>query len=190
MAKPAAPPGAVDLSMLVDVARDSVDKAWTREGTSLVSPAGVERARLQVPHIPPEEYELTLIVQKRGTAATGGVHVGLVAGGAQFTVAIDVVDGQTVGIGTLDGKTADANESTVRNSKVFTDDKPKVLVFQVRKDGIAMTCDARPVLSWKGAYHRCGVHPVNVVPNPQALFLVSRNAELAFSRMTLVPLRN
>jgi hypothetical protein len=180
--------GAVDFLKTVDVARDSIDRPWTREGAALVSPPGAPTARLQLSPPPTEEYELRLVVQKRGVAKTGGLNVGLASGRAQFTIAIDITDGSTMGIGTLDGKPGDGNESTVRNNKIFVDDKPKALVIQVRKGGLQMSCDGRPVFTWKGDINRGGVHPVNQVPNRQALFFASKSAELVFTQIVLVPL--
>lgn len=178
--------GAVDLLKLVEVDKDAIGGSWTMEKDGLTSAAtGV--SRVQIPYVPPEEYDITCVVQKK----TGGswFHIGIVVGGLQTTVMMDGFDGSTIGIAMLDGQPGASNESSKKASKVFADNKQRTLLLQVRADGLTLLGDGKPLWSWKGDYKRVSLNPALVVPIKDALFLTSNASSMVVSKLLLVPVR-
>jgi len=49
----------------VDLAQDTVEGDWILEGTSLISSPG-QHVRLQLPVLPPEEYDLKVVLTRVG----------------------------------------------------------------------------------------------------------------------------
>ncbi|MGH2690166.1 MAG: hypothetical protein ACRDKW_15375, partial [Actinomycetota bacterium] len=90
----------IDLLKLVDPAKDSVQGAWRFEGTALVT--GPARfSRLQIPYVPPAEYDLRAVVERKD--GSNSIVFGLVAGGRQFCFVLDAFERDTAsGIDLID----------------------------------------------------------------------------------------
>lgn len=171
----------VDLLKLIDLNKDSVKGDWKYVGQNLVSPP-VAFARIQIPIIPPEEYDLKILVALK--SGTGSLNVGLVGGNAQFQHG---VNDSIAGIDLLDGKLANANETTYKG-KIFSDEKVRAFVYRIRKDGVSVSVDEKVINAWKGDYKRLTLYPDWVIPHKKALFIGAYNAEYQISQVTLTPI--
>jgi hypothetical protein len=173
---------AVDLLAWIDPAECSIPSRsrWSFKGRVLVS--GEQRddmrfTRLQIPCIPPAEYDLTTVVECR--KAGGPFAVGLVAGGRQFAVA---VDGVSVAAGLFGGKDSKELASRYPGSRLawtgapFAEGKPSTVVCSVRRASLRVTVNGQVAIDWKGPPWAEAAPAVEWdVPNKQCLFLVSRD---------------
>jgi hypothetical protein len=185
--KPIRPQDAIDLLALVDLEKDQVSGEWQKDGNQLISPKEYG-ARLELPYQPPEEYELTVIVEPLDEPH--GLLLGQRSGGQRFATlihypangkgpsqsALENIDDQNVG-----------NASTVRR-EVLVKDRPSQIVCTVRKDSVSVTCDGHELLNWRGDAKRLSLSDYWKTPNETALFLGAYDCRYRFSRVTLTPL--
>ncbi|HXX92656.1 MAG TPA: hypothetical protein VEN81_03425, partial [Planctomycetota bacterium] len=150
----------VNLISLIDADLDSVVGDWSVQGGKLGSPKRSRPPRmhlLQIPYVPPEEYDLTLVIESKGPfdpkGDTTSVDFGLPWGEIRPAVVLDGWDGTVRGLSLIDGKNASENETTGR-TRIFTDGTPHTVVCSVRKAGIAVTVDGKSILDWKGEAKR------------------------------------
>lgn len=185
-AKPSSPV-AIDLLSRIDLERDVVKGDWQFDSGQLSSPPDVNQARVQIPVEPPAEYKLRMVVMRGGHGKYTTLGIGLVGGGRQFYVLLDSsVEGGSLGLDMLDGKSWNQNSSTRRVS-VFTDGVPAEVVCTVRESGLSVQVDGREVLEWKGDYNRLSMYRAWEVPNKQQLFL-GTDCNYVISQLTLSPL--
>ena len=185
MAGPAGPAaGAVDLLRLIDPKRDGVLGDWAMNGKTLVCNRPMVCARLQVPYEPPEEYDITAVVER--TEGDTSLYIGVAGAAFQAYVAVDDWHGTLTGIGYVDGRTTKDNE-TAAPGKRFTNGKPSTVVVAVRKDGITVTVDGKKVTAFKGATTRLSIAPLLAVPNRRALFVGATDSRYVFSKLQLTP---
>jgi serine/threonine protein kinase len=178
----AAPAGsAVDLLALVDPAKDAVDGTWTRDASGLRSAAG-EHVRLQLPYLPPDEYDLRVSLT-RGSSADG-LAFGLARGGAQWTVFVDKLpsEGGHTGLEKLDG----GQHTLVRGMQVAAGESA-TFEFRVRKAGIAVLKNGAPLFQWQGATSRLSNFERWSVPDKRTLFLGHWQSEVTYTAVQLVP---
>jgi len=71
----------VDLLMLIDANRDAIAGKWSSKGKTLVSPPN-QLDRLQIPYIPPDEYDLLVVVERKEGNDTISIVPPWVIGGA------------------------------------------------------------------------------------------------------------
>ena len=185
-AKPSSPV-AIDLLSRIDLERDVVKGDWQFDSGQLSSPPDVNQARVQIPVEPPAEYKLRMVVMRGGHGKYTTLGIGLVGGGRQFYVLLDSsVEGGSLGLDMLDGKSWNQNSSTRRVS-VFTDGVPAEVVCTVRESGLSVQVDGREVLVWKGDYSRLSMYRAWEVPNKRQLFL-GTDCNYVISQLTLSPL--
>jgi hypothetical protein len=160
-------PGAVDLLAMVDPKRDLVG-AWRVEKGLLVGPEA--HGKLQVPYAVPQEYDLVFVTRK--VKGTWGLAAVLMYGAHRFMAYVDGIDGATTGLHGFDGHYDATPNETQSRGNVFTDDKPRTLVFSVRKSRFMLHIDGKRMVDWRNAdYKRVGVWPDNDVPNTRAIGL-------------------
>lgn len=177
-------PRAVNLLRLIDPKRDTVQGEWKLEGGALLCVRKLPWARLQIPYIPPDEYDLTLVAERQ--EGLEAINIGLARGATLFHVVLDgfAFKGLQSGLSTVDGKWADANETTVKG-QLFTNGTPSTVVCSVRKEGVKVTVDGRKVIDWTGEYKRLGnIKPLEM-PEPRALYIHSYQCVYRFSRYEL-----
>ena len=176
--------GVVDLLKLIDPARDTVEGTWTLEKGVLVCAEKRSWARLQIPYIPPDEYDLTIVAER--VEGLEAINIGLVRGEAQFHSVVDGWKATMSGLSTVDGKWANRNETT-RRGQLLKNGRSSVVVCSVRKEGVSMTVDGNLIFDWKGDYSRLGnIRPLTV-PYRRALYINSFYCVYRFSKMTLKP---
>jgi hypothetical protein len=171
-----------DLLDLIEAPKDAVAGVWGFQDRALIT-SGVAWGRLQVPCLPPEEYDLALrVTRKRGVSS---FHVGLVQDGHQGMIVFDGEDGRTSWISLSTGSETD-NE-TLTPGKVLKWNRETRLVISVRKDRIAVAADGKPVLEWKGNGSRHAFPAGWNVPQAKALFLGSSDSVFRIDEATLIP---
>jgi hypothetical protein len=177
--------GPINLLRLVNPKLDAVSGQWRAEGRSL-SCSAADAARLLLPYQPPEEYDLTVVLTRR--SGSDAACIGLVGGGTQFGATLD-------GLSTQGGLTClesyeggiDKNPTAVRGKLLLTGTQPHTIVCAVRKKGVTLTVDSKPVIAWEGDFKRLSLNPAWKVPDARALFLGAWGVEFTFSRVELVP---
>ena len=175
--------GPADLLNLIDPQRDGVKGTWLRNGADLVSLAD-EYSRIQIPYMPPDEYDLEISVTREDGNDTFGI--GLVMGEHQAMIALDSYSPKVTGLHTLDGKKANVNESTRRVDALKLKTRSKLLC-SVRKDKITLTCDDKTILDWSGDPNRLAVQSAFAVPNNRVLFLASMRSVFTIDKIVLTP---
>lgn len=179
----------VDLLAIVDPARDSsLEGEWQlREGMLISPPKG--KAWLQIPYVPPDQYDLTLAVER--ITGVQSVRLGLVLGGRQCFAKIDAwpAAGTTV---TCLADLSEENHSQVRQSPVIPPGKLVDLVCEVRKvandHAVRVTCDGEELLEWAG---RAGQLPQagDWVPTEGSiLFLGSHDSVFHVTKLEITPI--
>ena len=162
------PPGTVDLLSLVDVERDAVKGQWEMVDGVLLSPAGVNQARLQLSHAVPEEYRLTVVAERRLYNRYPTLGLGLVVGQRQCYCLIDCEERGGGGLDQVDGKSWNKNPTFWR-SKNLQDAAPSTIVCEVRRGRITVRVDERQVVDWRGDFSRLSLYPAWKVPDRAAL---------------------
>jgi hypothetical protein len=159
--------GPIDLLALVEPARDAVRGTWRLAKGVLESPEeGL--ARIQIRYLPPPEYRLELTAERTGRPEA--LEIGLKTGARQFVVCLDGFGGGRSGLYFLDNRQYFENE-TAHKGQLFADGRPHTILCEVRKDGVTVQCDARPVIHWQGAAERLTLTPQAGIPDERLLFL-------------------
>ena len=146
---PPPPPASIDLLSLIDVQRDTYLGQCTREGTSLVTSGAI----VQIPYVPPEEYEFLAVV--RQVSGYANCLLGIVVGGRQCLAVFDGFPPECMsGLQVCDGmQLPDCKE--VHRGRVIPPDVPVALRCQVRKQDseryeVRMFCEDREIFKWQG----------------------------------------
>jgi len=181
------PPPPLDLLALVDPSVDTVHGKWTREADGLVVEAGVRAYRIQVPYEPPEEYDLRATVERLSGKQT--FHLGILCSGRPCSVLLDApVDTHAVsGLHVLDGKGGWENEST-RVGHPLPPGHAARIEIRVRRAGVSVAADAKPLLDWSGDYVRLTPGPSFKMPNPAALWIGAEMDRFKIRSLEIVPL--
>lgn len=176
-------PSTIDLLDLIKVQRDSMAGLWGFQGRSLIT-SSVPWGRLQVPCVPPEEYDLKMVVTRR--RGMKSLDVGFVFGNRQGLIRLDGQEGETSWIELTTGYELDANP-TRRSGRLFPWRKARTLDLSVRKTGVGLSVDGKKIIEWSGDASEIGLQPGHRVPNPKALLIGSCDAVFEISEMTLIP---
>jgi hypothetical protein len=142
-AKQLAPKGSLDLLKIIDPKKAAQSDSWTLQDGALVCP-NTAHPVLAVPYLLPEEYDLKIVAERKGTGG-GALIAGIRVGDKRLAVAIDILDGFSSS--TLAGVAA-PNE-TVTKGKVYVDEKPKTLLIAVRAATVTVAVDGKPFMEWK-----------------------------------------
>jgi len=177
------PPG-IDLLKIVDPEKDSVKGVWSIVAGALHSPPTVPHAHVELAYIPPEEYDLQLVVER--LSGIGSLDVGLILDQKPFLLVVDGYAEVVTGLDTLDRKPANANETTYR-AQVLPRGRTVTLRCSVRKNGIDVTVDGKSILSWKGTSARLGMPGAYRLRDRSVLFLGAYTVDMKISQATLHP---
>ncbi len=175
---------AVELLELVDPEQDSVSGKWTKDASGLTSPKGYG-ARIELPYSPPEEYDLTTIIEPLDEP--NGLILGQRSGGQRFLVLLGYQSGETPqsAIENIDGRNV-GNASTVAGP-VFVRNRPAQVICSVRQTGITVRVDGRVVIDWTGDPQKLGLGEYWETPHKETLFLGAYDCRYRVSRVTLTP---
>ncbi|HVE39025.1 MAG TPA: hypothetical protein VNM14_04000 [Planctomycetota bacterium] len=176
----------VDLLKLIDPKKDSVRGAWQFIGPVLSGPVADAQCQIQIPYIPPEEYDVKMVVERMG--GQNEVHLGLAVGDVQFEIILGG-DGNCPcsGLQLIDGKGIGLNEATFQGA-LFSKGKTCNVLASVRRTKILVLVDGKKVVDWKASYRRLSIDTASWgVPNKKAMFLASWSNH-HISKLTLVPI--
>jgi len=187
----------VDLLKLIDPAKDGVQGLWTFQGGTLVSPTSrpdlAWPQKCQVPYIPPEEYDLNLIVER----TTDNAHcfvLGLIWAGRQITCMFDAGNDPTSGF-TADNKSLDPkpskNRNLVRTGQILFRGKRTEIGVTVRKSGVTVALDGKRLVfaSFDEDHARLSVDDAWRISNGSVLYLATHTPALFHtSKMELKPI--
>ena len=173
----------INLLPLIDLAADSVLGIWRLEGNALISPTG-QAVRLQFPYQPPEEYMVSLQVErKQGNDCLG---IGLVSGKYQFCLCIDAYAGKVSGIEAIDGNGISGTNDVKFNGRVFADNKPHFVTVEVRTNNFITKVDDKVLISWKPDYSRLSNRWS--VPGSGNLFIGTWDSIWKITKFEVIPL--
>ncbi|MDB5321138.1 MAG: hypothetical protein JWN40_2769 [Phycisphaerales bacterium] len=144
--------GYVNLIALVEVANDTVAGNWEmRDGGRIVAKnLKTPNARLQLPYVPPAEYDFRIVFTRTGGDDT--VAQICAAAGTQFTWWNGGWGNTVMAFGLIDGKLGDANATTNRSAGWLTNGQRYVSIVKVRKNRVEAYLDGRQLGSWKTNY--------------------------------------
>jgi len=173
---------------------------WQFDGKALVSPPDPS-ARIQLPYEPPEEYRLTIDIQRLSTAPIGremgrnAFVLGLSSGPVQFVAAVDFQPHGLVFLNCLmllDGQDVRKNKSVkitnFGNKPAIPQGQVSELLCTVRKDQVTVTLDGKTMIDWSGDFKRLSMPPDWAVPHPKRLFLGSRLCSFRITKLEVMPL--
>lgn len=171
-----------DLLALIDLKQDIVEGEWTVMEGALVCTQKRPWARVQIPYAPPDEYDLTLVAERR--EGLEAINIGLARGDRQFHAVVDGWSGTMSGLSMIDNRWASGNETTARG-RLLENGKPATIVVRVRNEGVSMTVEGKTVFDWKGDYSRLGNIQPLTVPEKRGMYLNSFNSVYHFTKMNL-----
>jgi hypothetical protein len=140
----------VDLLKLIDAERDAVVGEWKQSDGVLLSPP-VKLALLQIPYLPPREYDLAVVAELTGEPEA--LCLGLVAEGRQFMVVVNGWGGRKGGVQSVLGRDAASNETTFDDGPLLKG-VPTTIVCSVRKDCLTVKVGEVTVLAWPTDYKK------------------------------------
>jgi len=173
----------VDLLPLVDLQQDTVSGAWQRRGDALViDPRGGDKATIGLPVSISGSYRLSVdFVTGRNLVIT------LPVGRAVGLLNLGWTDGKTCGLGSIDGKKAISNATTVK--RAVGDKRPHTVVVSVKVDGdraaMAVTLDGTPLTSWSGSQSSLSVPPDKRMSRPDRPGMSTWGTQLSMRRVRL-----
>jgi hypothetical protein len=179
--------GVVDLLAAIDPKLDFVAGDFALDGSGLLTPPRVLRARIMVPYAPPTEYDFTMVIERKEGA--NSLNYGVLWGGKLISL---VVDGKgpaiedATGMDFINGRPFFDNETTTKGP-FLAPGKPSTVVTSVRKGSLTMTIDGRVVFSWKGDPSRVAENPAIAVPNKAAMSVGCYDSSFLISQMTVTP---
>jgi len=179
------PTEVTDLLKLIDPDLDEVGGIWTMAADVLQSPP-VPVARLRIPYLPPEEYDLRVVAELKGEPES--LNLGLPAGGKRIQAILGGWNGTASGLHFIDGKAANENETTVRGP-VFAKDQARTIVCSVRKDRVTVSVDGQTLIDWKPDYGRAADDPGWSVGDEGVLFIGSYATTFQIRKLELIPVR-
>ncbi len=137
---------AVHLLGMIDPTRHSVWGTWTRQDGKLVSDRE-KFARIEVPYVPPEEYDVRLVFQRRG--GTDAVGVILSRAGRSFSWEMGGLGNTVMSFESVRDARPYENPTSARSARALENDRPYTAIVQVRKEGVKATLDGQVVAELK-----------------------------------------
>lgn len=131
----------VDLLSMVQLTSGT---RWERQGNTLISPPGVFQF-LGFPYVPPEEYDLTAIVQQTGEAQRFYLVVALIAE-RHAEVNVDTRGNEICSLGL--GARFTWSPGTQPVGDMFKNQMPCKIVCQVRRSRLLVAVNDKVVIDW------------------------------------------
>jgi hypothetical protein len=175
----------INLLRAIDPKADTVKGTWALEGKNLVAQDGAPMT-LMVPYQPPEEYDLTVVLTRKG--GYDAIAIGLVAGSAQFDLILDghAGVGCISGFELIDGKYVNQHPDAVKGRQVNQNQTVTVLCL-VRKTSVTALVNGQKLAEYQGNTSRLGLSVFYQVPNPKALILGAFGGKIEFHKVVLQP---
>ncbi len=159
----------VDLLPQVDLERDTVNGAWTKNDAGLLPTKSASRIMLPVKI--EGDYDLRVVLTRQGE---GDVIVGLPVGSHECALYLNSWNGRIHGLGIIDGKNAD-NNPTTNQPGLLTNGKRYQLAISVRvKDqraDIRAALDDDEIVRWEGPETALSIEPYLTLPDRRRIGL-------------------
>jgi hypothetical protein len=176
----------IDVLKLVDTERDTVRGHWWFDGDSLMCDHATP-AVLQLPCIPPAEYDVTMVAQRLDRA--DHLFLGTPAGGRQFGITVDGGGGGNMAaVEAVDGQNYDGNNETRATVSLVPTEHPVTLRYAIRKSGVTLSCDGETIIDWPADYRRCSLNEIWTTPSRRHLSLATWRTSVRISKLQVVPL--
>ena len=138
--------GPVDVLKLFNLKEPGIVKGdWQLDNGALVSPVEAF-SRIAAKFTPPEEYLVTLVIERIG--GNNDFVVGLSLSDKQFAVDLDAFESTICGIDSIGGKRCGENVTRQKGRQVLTN-KPTTVTIAVRKTEISVAANSRKLFAWK-----------------------------------------
>jgi serine/threonine protein kinase/formylglycine-generating enzyme required for sulfatase activity len=173
----------VNLLAMIDAKKHALKGDWISVGGTLVSPGGLD-SELQIPYAPPAEYVVDIVATRTGNPE--GFFLGLVQEGRQFIVGLDGDQAQQSGIGRIDGKGTNENETTYRGA-LFRGGKPSNIRYTIRKKRIIVAFDNETIIDWNCDPARLSFPSWLHIPDKRTLS-VATNTSYHITKIVLTPI--
>jgi hypothetical protein len=161
----------VDVLATVDIKKDIVSGPWKMNGRALSGGPGsaesVSKFQFSGFTSIPEEYDLTVVVEKKET--TNGIFFGLIGGGHQFLVGFDYQKCSMSGIVTK--MESNIKEGRAVPGRFFSAKSPRTLKFMVRKEALVVQVDGKDFIAWKADWSLVDVGDMWAVPSRNSFLL-------------------
>jgi hypothetical protein len=160
--------------------KNILDGSWKLASGALVGARTTSgNAKLELKYTPPEEYDLTMVAErKETTGAAPGFVVGLVGGGRQFGFFFDRATG-------LNGPIDVAGETLETPGRVFDKGKPRTLTFMIRKEALIVMIDGKDYMGWKADWSKVSMNAFFGVASKNTLFLTLESATFSISKLVV-----
>ncbi len=180
---PSPPSSSMDILESIDARQDSVAGIWGFLRRDLISPEA-PHARLQLPALPPEEYDLNLTVtRRRGFQA---FHIGVVTAGKQALFSIDGGSGNDTWL-SLNPLGEPASNTTLLNEKLLPWKKSVPIRVTVRKSGVGLFVNGKNRIEWSGSPQDLALPSSLRMPEPRVCFLGAVESVFMITECSLVP---
>jgi hypothetical protein len=175
-----------DLLALTDPKQEWQIGEWTRTASSKLESPKRYGARLQLPYTPPDEYQISLIVEPLDEPH--GLIVGCRSGTSRFVALFNhrVGDQAKSAIENVDGRNV-GNETTVTGD-LFKLNRLSQVIVQIRKTGVDMFVDGKNIVHWIGKSEQLNLSDYWKTPDDSKLFIGSYDCSYRFHRITIEPL--
>jgi hypothetical protein len=164
----------VDLLSRIDLKKDIVNGDWKLAAGALVGTTNGGPSKLQTTFTPPEEYDLTMIVEQKDIAG-GGLYIGLIGGGKQFTFGLG---DSFSGLEAFNGQKLQDSGIAIPG-RFFSKGAARTVTFMVRKEVLIVQVDGKDYFPWKADWSKLSVVPFHAVQSQNTLFLVVSRSEVA-----------
>lgn len=187
--KPEQPPESladVDLLQLIDPVRDARVGEWRKENGALVT-SSVPFGRLEIPYIPPSEYELRLTVQRR--QGNDSFDIGLAKGQRQVVSILDGwKDGDIAGLDLIDNKGFMENPTT-HQGKLLPTGQSRRIVLTVREKQVIVAVEGQKIIDWPANYDQVSLYEFWKVHHLDTLFVGTYASEFRIDELVLRPFK-
>jgi hypothetical protein len=173
--------GRIDLLKTIDPLRDAVCGIWQYDQGALT--CHKERyAKLQIPVDVPESYVLSATVKRIFGVDT--LAFVLVVDGRQVLLAMDGYGGEVAGLGLVNGKKQNNNETTTRMT-VLPENKAVQIEIRVTPESVSLTADGEQIVQWQGDAAAFSMQEEWQVPRKDWLHLACYEAGFEISSLWL-----
>jgi hypothetical protein len=179
----------VDLLKTVDLAKHQYWGTWSYDGKSLVSPSDPSPVRVQIPFEVPDEYILTVDVER--VDGRNMLAIGLPVQGGQSIVSLDAASGNGLVscLQTVDNTAWHSNENVTRRfMDLFVNGERTTITCIVRGSGVEVRKDGKPIIEFEGDLRRLDAGRVWDVPDRSAFILGAWHSVFRITRIEIAPL--
>lgn len=171
---------AVNLLAFVELPRHAVSGTWAWKDGALAS-GGEPFARLEIPYVPPEEYDLRVVFRRK--AGTDAVAIlASTRGGAEFVWALGAGGNTSVALRPALG----SQGPPAVGPPVLENDRSYTAVIQVRRQRLRALLDGRLVEEREGSFADLAPDPAWKLSAPGLLGLGSHGSPAVFHRVDLL----